>query len=379
MAVVESRFQATWPGGESLVFGLNEDRTTNAVLYTPSAGRSTGTRWGTELVLERADLSEPWLPLRIGETYHARIREVRSGSDAPMEPDTLVLSLDTWDIKHPPPLQAGLVLSLSTASVPNLRGVPTAIGGGPVVVRHGQPLPPSWPMGAAARNFRYRSMWQRHPRTALGWNDQYFYLAVVDGRQNRISQGMTLTELGTYLAELGCQEAINLDGGGSATLWCNGEVRNSPSDRGLARFFPEDMLDLPGLARRLLAPNLPITRWVAEHLSVATRELLTRADDPLQSESLAEALAWDFNRLIWGECVYQKDRFQDIPLSLETRRWQRRNPKGDDLDRLNRLLFEDAFPNEIARSLTPRLRRIANVLAVIQKPGAAPALPERAQ
>ena len=53
---------------------------------------------------------------------------------------------------------------------------------------------------------------------------------VVDGRQ-RSSVGMTYTELAKYMREkLGCDEALNLDGGGSATLWVFGHVMNSPSE-----------------------------------------------------------------------------------------------------------------------------------------------------
>jgi exopolysaccharide biosynthesis protein len=42
---------------------------------------------------------------------------------------------------------------------------------------------------------------------------------------------MTLDELAAFLLKLGCEEALNFDGGGSATLWYDGEVRNSPCDR----------------------------------------------------------------------------------------------------------------------------------------------------
>ena len=41
---------------------------------------------------------------------------------------------------------------------------------------------------------------------------------------------MTLEEVSNFLLKLGCQQVLNLDGGGSATLWCEGEVRNSPCD-----------------------------------------------------------------------------------------------------------------------------------------------------
>ena len=73
-------------------------------------------------------------------------------------------------------------------------------------------------------------MLERHPRSAIGWNKNWFFLVEVDGRQRDLSVGMTLDELSNYLVKLGCEEALNLDGGGSATIWYQGEVRNSPCD-----------------------------------------------------------------------------------------------------------------------------------------------------
>ncbi len=72
-------------------------------------------------------------------------------------------------------------------------------------------------------------MTERHPRTAIGWSDREFFFIEVDGRQAS-SVGMTLDELASYCSKLGCREAMNLDGGGSATLWFDGEVRNNPCD-----------------------------------------------------------------------------------------------------------------------------------------------------
>ncbi len=74
----------------------------------------------------------------------------------------------------------------------------------------------------------------RHPRTAAGLSKdgRTLYLAVVDGRTTQ-SVGMTCPELGTLMAELGAWSAINLDGGGSTTMWVRGDgVVNSPSDGG---------------------------------------------------------------------------------------------------------------------------------------------------
>lgn len=74
----------------------------------------------------------------------------------------------------------------------------------------------------------------RHPRSAVGVKaDGKVILLTVDGRQEN-SAGMSLPELTKLMKWLGCVSAINLDGGGSTTLWVssapeNGVV-NYPSD-----------------------------------------------------------------------------------------------------------------------------------------------------
>ena len=73
---------------------------------------------------------------------------------------------------------------------------------------------------------------RRQPRTAVGVSadGRRVWLAVTDGRQEH-SKGMTLYELGRLLAELGAADALNLDGGGSSTLFVErlGGVINAPS------------------------------------------------------------------------------------------------------------------------------------------------------
>ena len=53
----------------------------------------------------------------------------------------------------------------------------------------------------------------------------------VDGRQGNVSVGLTLEEFSAELVKLGCENAMNLDGGGSATLWFEGKIRNYLCDR----------------------------------------------------------------------------------------------------------------------------------------------------
>ena len=71
----------------------------------------------------------------------------------------------------------------------------------------------------------------RHPRTAVCFNDAWIYFVVVDGRDPGRSIGMTIEELGLFCRDtLGAAWGINQDGGGSSTLWVQGQVRNIPSD-----------------------------------------------------------------------------------------------------------------------------------------------------
>ena len=230
---VASAFQVTWPDGTSTPLGLNETRKTNgAVLFTPSAGWSTLTRNARELVLEQAG-EGPWLPVRVGETIPARVREVRQTGNTPLKPDLMVLSFHRRWSPQPAKVEPGEVLTLSLETEPDLRGVQTALSGGPVLVRDyvAQPLPKAEKdKSGKPPPPEIRTMRERHPRTAIGWNDRYFYLVTVDGRQPRLSVGMTLDELARYMISLGCREAMNLDGGGSTTMWVGDGVVNSPSD-----------------------------------------------------------------------------------------------------------------------------------------------------
>jgi len=64
----------------------------------------------------------------------------------------------------------------------------------------------------------------RHPRTAIGARGRNRILVItVDGRTESAS-GMTLDELSDLMVSLKCRDAVNLDGGGSTTMW----IRNEP-------------------------------------------------------------------------------------------------------------------------------------------------------
>jgi hypothetical protein len=225
---VASLFRVTWPGGISTAFGLNSERSVDGIeLYTPALGASTHTVGGRELILGPGESSH-WLPLRIGQTYTARVIDVQDSGNIPIREKTLVLSLGPATLAKLPAIQLGMLLHISTETQPALHGVRTAISGGPLLLRGGKRQKFR---ASPSDGYEFSSMLERHPRTAIGWNESSFFMVEVDGRQKALSVGMTLEELSKFLLDLGCEDAMNLDGGGSATLWYAGEVRNSPCDR----------------------------------------------------------------------------------------------------------------------------------------------------
>ena len=123
-----------------------------------------------------------------------------------------------WGSGRDSTLPVGAVVKLVTGTFPDLAGVEVAIGGGPALVQDGKIM--EWK----------GLLHMRHPRSAVGFNRTHIFLVEVDGRQIDVSVGMTLAELAAYMIKLGCEQAMNFDGGGSSTLWALGAVRNSPSE-----------------------------------------------------------------------------------------------------------------------------------------------------
>jgi hypothetical protein len=68
----------------------------------------------------------------------------------------------------------------------------------------------------------------RYPRCALGVGDDELLAVCCDGRRSGVDGGLELAELARLLISFGAREAINLDGGGSATLVHRGHLLNRP-------------------------------------------------------------------------------------------------------------------------------------------------------
>lgn len=71
-----------------------------------------------------------------------------------------------------------------------------------------------------------------NPRTAIGIIDNLHYVFVVSDGRTEESEGLSLLELAEFMDGLGVKTAYNLDGGGSSTMYFNGEVINTPTTNG---------------------------------------------------------------------------------------------------------------------------------------------------
>jgi subfamily B ATP-binding cassette protein MsbA len=100
------------------------------------------------------------------------------------------------------------------------------------------------------------------------------------------------------------------------------------------------------LAVKLDTKTNPLSAFLDDQMDDATRAVVTAntAADPGPLES---ALLRTFNRAVLGPPLYDPARFQAVNLQLETRQLLARNPQGEELVRLNRMLLQDAYSDEL--------------------------------
>lgn len=104
-----------------------------------------------------------------------------------------------------------------------------------------------------------------------------------------------------------------------------------------------------GASRVLTAPDA-VSQYLQSRLSPETRQALANYQGAhSDSTPLVKALTNDFNRIIDGPCIYDARRFSGVTLRPETRKLLD-NPEPEKLRMLNRLLLEDAYPDDISRS-----------------------------
>lgn len=125
----------------------------------------------------------------------------------------------------------GVPVQVNLTTTPPWRGLQMAIGGGPLLVQDGEVVGDPYSPAPGERD-------RRSPVAAvgIGQDRRTMMLVAVDGRQPRLSIGLTRPQLATYLQRLGALQAMAFDSGGSATMVVRlpgqrvPRVVNSPSD-----------------------------------------------------------------------------------------------------------------------------------------------------
>lgn len=111
----------------------------------------------------------------------------------------------------------------------------TAVGGGPVVVQSGKMVITN----EEELKFTGKAISDKHPRTCMGYTkDGYIIIMAIQGRFAGIAEGATLEQEAKLLIDVGCVEALNLDGGGSSCMLVNGKETIKPSDKAGERSVP---------------------------------------------------------------------------------------------------------------------------------------------
>ena len=179
------------------------------MLFTPAYHQHTDTpATGLEWVVQGKPLRVTSGPLATGKT--------------PIPRDGYVLSFG--GTRPPPPLQSlriGSRVELDTkytavdGSEAEWEKAEAIVGGAGLLLLDGRIIT-DWKVEQLAQTFAQT----RHPRTLVGTHaDGSIWLVTVDGRQPRLSAGMSLFELRALVQRLGLRNALNLDGGGSTTMW----------------------------------------------------------------------------------------------------------------------------------------------------------------
>jgi exopolysaccharide biosynthesis protein len=207
-------------GAKYAIGGVNQGRDPDAVvLYTPAWGERTGTESdGIELIVAGSV-----------------VREIKPGN-ANIPQDGFVISLNGAPARSiGDNVKVGDKIDLHIRVVPYATS-PTSIrhmiSGGPRLVKEGIVY-----VSKNEEKFKSDIARGRAARTAVGiTKDNKLLLVTVDGlprdksaRDERSSIGVTLEELAELMINLGAVEAMNLDGGGSSTMWIDGKVVNKPA------------------------------------------------------------------------------------------------------------------------------------------------------
>ena len=244
-----------WQGAGPLraLNGLNQRPGAQGIsLFTPVWGAATPQASGTvEVVLEPLPPAAPFIDLT------GTVIDIKTGGGTPIPRDGAVLvARGSAANRLAAESEIGGPMLVKLVLRPQWGAVVDAIGGGPLIVRDGQPV------FAALEDFAPSQINPRNPRTAVGQlADGRIVMVAVDGRQSGYSVGLTTFELAQQLVRLGAVTGTALDSGGSTTMAFNGKLLNRPSDPGGERAVSDSLnvfyygVVVPQAPKPVLSPN----------------------------------------------------------------------------------------------------------------------------
>jgi hypothetical protein len=222
--------------------GINrEAKDDDMVVYTSDFGPSTKrSKVGTDIVLSKCTLRRLFKKRYLNSCDEYEI--VRDASNTPIPLGGYVVSLGSAESKD----RSLIFNELKTFDLSKVKKKSLSmkfedaqdssywpaneediVAGVPQLIKDSK-IDITWEQEKASKSF----VETRHPRTAVAkMKDGKFLMITVDGRQPGVSVGMNLNELAEYLLGLGAVDAMNLDGGGSTTMFLDGKVVNKPSDK----------------------------------------------------------------------------------------------------------------------------------------------------
>ena len=130
-------------------------------------------------------------------------------------------------------------------------------------------------------------------------------------------------------------------------------IASSVQSGGSPLFHVGDFKDPTGLAMKLRDAQNPVSLYLRGQFTPQTlRQLKSYDSSSPPPDPLQHALVEELNEVLKGPGLFDERRFAEVGLTEETRRLIEQKPQSEDLIRLNRLLLEEAYPREIAKSHT---------------------------
>ena len=123
------------------------------------------------------------------------------------------------------------------------------------------------------------------------------------------------------------------------------------AENGAATFDGGSITDLPAFARILTEKSDAVSAFLGGQLDDTDKaNLASFSPANANAKAVRSALVKDLNNIVSGPSIYDESRFQNVQLRPETRELLGKNPQGQELARLNKILIEDAYPAELSKS-----------------------------